>query len=131
MCHLVLLMPLMALPVFWFMPLSYAAPTYGAVVLISVSLYWPIIRAMRKQPSTGAEGMFGVKAEVVSRLSPTDHAQYLVRSRGELWSANSAEALQPGEVVSVTSVDGIRLVVRRELNARIEAKGETNERYCH
>lgn len=69
---------------------------------------------MIKRPETGAESLVGVEAEVVSRLRPVDHAQYLVRSCGELWSADSAEALQPGEVVKVAALDGIKLVVRRK-----------------
>lgn len=71
-----------------------------------------------------AESLVGAKAEVISRLGLADHAQYLVRSHGELWSANCPEVLQPGETVNVASVDGIKLLVTR-------TGVKSNERHCH
>jgi membrane protein implicated in regulation of membrane protease activity len=69
---------------------------------------------MRKQPNTGREGLIGTAGEVVSKLSAKDGAQYLVRSWGELWNANSPDALETGEIVTISDVEGIRLVVHRE-----------------
>lgn len=68
---------------------------------------------MKKRPKTGAESLIGAEAEVVSRLKPGDHAQYLVRSQGELWSAKSPNVLHPGETVSIGAIDGITLIVKR------------------
>ncbi len=113
MCHLILLMPVLALPIFWLMPLSRAMPIYIVIAVVSGLLYWLIVRSMRKRPETGGESLIGAEAEVVSRLSPGDHAQYLVRCRGELWTALCPDAVQPGDTVSISALDGIRLVVER------------------
>ncbi len=116
MCHLILLMPVIALPIFWLMPIGYAAPIYVLISLASGFFYWLITRAMRQPVRDGFRSLIGTEVEVVSKLDPLDHAQYLVRSGGELWGARSGEVLHPGENVSVTAVDGIRLVVARRSN---------------
>src|SRR4030067_186366 len=113
MCHLILLMRVIALPVFWLMPVGYAAPTYAVISLVSGFLYWLITRAMRQPVRDGFQSLVGTEVEVVSRLGTSDYAQYLVRAGGELWGARSGEVLQPGENVSVMALDGIRLVVAR------------------
>jgi membrane-bound serine protease (ClpP class) len=134
MCHLILLMPVLTLPIFWLMPLSLAIPIYTIISLITAMFYWLIAKSMRKQPETGSEGLIGATGEVVSKLGPENHAKYLVRSQGELWSANSPDLLRTGETVSISAVEGIRLMVRRnsthsELSQ--ESVGKANERYCH
>ena len=113
MCHLILLMPLLALPILWFMPLNFAVPIYAVIVLISGLSYRLIRKSMKKRPETGAESLIGAEAKVVSRLKPRDHAQYLVRSQGELWSAKSPNVLHPGETVNIGAIDGITLTVKR------------------
>lgn len=136
MCHLILLMPVLALPIFWLMPLSFAIPIYMLIVLISGLLYWLIAKAMGKQPETGAESLIGAKAEVVSRLRPGDHAQYLVRSQGELWSGYSTDTLDIGEWVNIVALKGIGVVVERVENgpSHVETKlvgAQDNRRHCH
>lgn len=133
MCHLILLMPVLALPIFWLMQLNMAIPIYLVILLISGLFYRLIVKSMRKQPQTGSESLIGTVAEVVSKLGPADHAQYLVRSRGELWSANSNDALRNGETVSIVAMEGIRLVVRRNSHpARQTEDGRgLSARHCH
>lgn len=124
MCHWILLLPLITLPVFWLMPPEWAIPIYLIIALASGFIYWLIVKSMRKRPETGAESLVGAKAEVVSILRPVDHAQYLVRLYGELWSASCSEILKPGETVNVASVEGIKLLVTR-------TGVKSNERHCH
>lgn len=134
MCHLILLMPVLALPIFWLMPLNLAIPIYVTIGLITGFLYWLIAESIGKQPETGSESLIGAAGEVVSKLGPGDHAKYLVRSQGELWSANSTDLLQTGETVIIANVDGIRLVVRRNGNPFASTKDtvrKANERHCH
>lgn len=111
MCHLLLLMPIIGLPIFWLVPLNFAIPIYAVIVLISGLLYWLIVRSMRRTPLIGVESLVGARAEVVSRLPEGQGAQYLVRSQGELWSARSNDALQPGDTVNIVAMRGISLVV--------------------
>ena len=116
MCHLILLMPILGLPLFWFLPLDYALPSYAAIVLISALLYWLIMRAMRKPLQDGFQSLIGTEAEVVSKRAPDHSAQYQVRSQGELWTAYSADVLEIGEWVNIVAVKGIGVVVKRAEN---------------
>jgi membrane protein implicated in regulation of membrane protease activity len=134
MCHLILLMPVLALPIFWLLPPGLSIPAYAIIVAVTALLYRLIARSMGRQPETGKEGLIGVAGEVVSRLGPANHAHYLVRSQGELWSASSPDVPQTGERVNVAAVDGIRLVVRpngRHVTLAEEAVKKSNERHCH
>ncbi len=116
MCHLILLMPVLGLPIFWLAPLSFAIPSYLAIVLISVFLYWLITKAMRKPIQDGFQSLIGTRAEVVSRMAPGHSAQYLIRSQGELWSAYSTDVLKISEWVNIVAVKGIGVVVERANN---------------
>ena len=116
MCHLLLLMPVLGLPVFWLTPLSFAVPFYIVIISVSGLLYWLIAKSIRQPLQDGFHSLIGTQAEVVSKLSPGHHAQYLVRAEGELWSAHCADVLQPGETVNIAAVNGIRLVVEHGNN---------------
>jgi membrane-bound serine protease (ClpP class) len=141
MCHLILFMPALALPIFWIAPLNISIPIYMVIALTSAVLYWLIANSMRKTPIIGAESLPGTAAEVVSKLAPGHIAQYLVRSQGELWSARCPDHLEPGENVQIAAVNGINLLVERGNNgshpdqlsdveaARVGAK--VNRRHCH
>ena len=134
MCHLVLLIPALALPIFWLMPLSSAVPIYVVIVLISAFLYWLMMRAMREPIQDGFQSLIGTQAEVVSRLSPEGYTKYMVRAGGELWSARCSDVLEPGETVTIAAVNGISLVVERRNNDSIaieQAGVRTNEWHCH
>lgn len=111
MCHLILLMPLLGIPIFWLAPLSIATPSYLIIVLISVLFYWLIVKSMRQPIQDGFHSLIGTEAEVVSRLASGHSAQYLIRSQGELWSAYAKDTLQPGETVNIVAVRGIGVVV--------------------
>jgi len=117
MCHVILFLPVLALPIFWLVPLEVAVPVYLLITLFAIALYWLVARSMGRRPGAGRESLIGEEAKVVSTLSPGDHAQYLVRAQGELWSADSPDVLKIGELVNVTAVDGIRLLVRRNGNS--------------
>ena len=63
MCHLVLLLPVFALPVFWLLPPAVATVLYAAVAAISLVLYLYTFKAMRKPRLNGAEAMIVVQQE--------------------------------------------------------------------
>ena len=118
MCHLILLMPVIGLSIFWLAPLSFALPGYLAIVLISVFLYRLVMRAMMKPVQDGFQSLIGTRAEVVSRAMTDNSAKYIVRSHGELWSAYTKDSFQPGEKVKIVAVRGVGVVVERENNSR-------------
>jgi membrane protein implicated in regulation of membrane protease activity len=86
-------------------------------------MYWAIIRAIKKIPTTGASGLVGTRARVVSELSSSEETRYLVEANGELWSANSPDILKPGEIVSITGVEGIKLLVSHFGSRQISPSG--------
>ena len=122
--HLILLLPLFGVVVFWLMPLKIAVPSYAGILLVSGLMYWAILRAMKKIPTTGVSGLVGAKARVVSELHSSNEAQYLVETDGELWSANSPDILKPGDDVKITGVEGIKLTVSRFNSQQASPSGE-------
>ena len=113
MWHLIIMLPIVGIIVFFLLPLSAAIPVYLVILLASGLAYWSVVRAMRRRPKTGQEGLMGATARVVSRVQPGGNAQYLVRTQGELWGADSPDALEEGELVIVTGMDGLKLHVQR------------------
>ena len=66
MCHVLLGLPLLALPVFWIWSLSVAAPVYGVVAVASLALYAYALKAMRMPRLNGAEAMVGASGTVAA-----------------------------------------------------------------
>ncbi len=68
---------------------------------------------MRRPVQDGFQSLIGTETEVVSRLTSEGSTRYLVRAKGEgeLWSANSTDALEIGEWVNIVAIKGIGLVV--------------------
>jgi membrane protein implicated in regulation of membrane protease activity len=112
-------MPVLGLPLFWLLPLGYALPINIVLVLISVFLYFLIVRAMKEPIQDGFQSLIGIEAEVVSKQVPDNPARYLVRAKGEgeLWSGYSRDALDIGEWVNIVAVKGIGVVVERMGNS--------------
>jgi membrane protein implicated in regulation of membrane protease activity len=110
--HLILVLPLFGIVVFWILPFGTALPIYLFILLISGLMYWFIVRAMLRRPTTGGEGLVGSIARVTAVARQGDEGQYLVKIEGEIWSANSSEKLTTGENVKVNSIDGLILNVQ-------------------
>ena len=90
------------LPPGWGLALVVAA----MVIEVAEVGFW--IRFLRRyRVTTGAEGLVGVKAEVIEACEPTGR----VRLRGEIWHARCPGGAQVGELVCVTGVDGLTLEV--------------------
>ncbi|MFQ5674545.1 MAG: NfeD family protein [bacterium] len=90
---------------------SYLTFTLGAAVvfLFNIGLALAAFRIMRRQPTTGQEGMIG-QVGVVLKKEPNT---YLVRVRGEIWKSESAAQLRIGEKVVVENIDGLNLTIRK------------------
>ena len=114
MCHLILMLPLLALPVFWLLPLSVATPVYLVIAATSGVIYWLIVRAMARRPAVGVETMIGAQAKVISVTGSEPHSRYIVRTHGELWTARSQSNLVAGENVTITALNGMTLDIKRQ-----------------
>jgi membrane-bound serine protease (ClpP class) len=70
-----------------------------------------VVRAQRRQPAVGAEGMVGEIGEVRRACDASGRIKVFVH--GEYWDASAEEVLEVGESVEVVSIDGMRMRVRR------------------
>ncbi|MEJ2695749.1 MAG: NfeD family protein [Candidatus Sulfobium sp.] len=111
---LLMFLPLLALPIFWLLPLAEALPIYLCLVALSAAMMWVMRKTMKMPSRTGAEYLVGREAKVVSRSGPGYGTQYQVRVDGELWSARSSDALAPGDSVTVAEIKSNVLIVERK-----------------
>lgn len=115
MCHLILMLPVAALPVFWFLPLAVAAPVYGAASALAGVVYYFTWKTGRRPVVIGRERLLGMTARVLA-TEPTLRVQL----EGESWKARSPDALAKGDPVRVDRIDGLTLRVR---NAKPDSTG--------
>lgn len=89
--------------------------TTSAIFLFIIGM---AVRAQRKQPSTGREGLIGKSGRVRKALvpAPSGPVRFIgsVLVHGELWRAEASEAFERDEEVVVTGVDGFTLHVARK-----------------
>jgi len=110
MCHLILLLPIIALPVFWLMPAGEATVAYAAVLALSVGIYWFVLQAMRAPAVTGVEAML----HRIGTVRSVDGRKASVSVASELWSAETEPgALSVGDPVEVVGSAGLVLTVRK------------------
>mgnify|MGYP001564971914 CR=1 FL=1 len=109
MCHILFLLPFIALLLFFLLPPVQATFISVPLFLVFLWLAWVTWKDMRRPVATGIEGLMGGKAQVVSRTK--DGAKVLLR--GELWDTMCSDELSVGETVQVTGLEGMKLVVAR------------------
>ncbi|TAK32730.1 MAG: nodulation protein NfeD [Chloroflexota bacterium] len=99
--------------------MSISRPLIAGVVL-AVALFFTLVvgaavRALRKKPASGQEGLIGQIGVARSLLNPEGY----VFIQGARWDAVALEGeIQTGEEVIVTGVEGLRLYVMRYLEGR-------------
>ncbi|MBI2217696.1 MAG: NfeD family protein [Candidatus Rokubacteria bacterium] len=108
-CHLVFALPLLALPVFWVLPLPQALAVYVPVSALALGTGVVAVRALVAPATTGPEAMRGRRA----RVATTDGRRHVVKVDDELWTASCRDALGPGDRVVIVDVEGLTLRVRR------------------
>ena len=80
----------------------------GTIAVVFIFVVTVIIRAQRRPVNTGREGLIGQTAVVRAALDPRG----TVFVEGEIWNAwMEGGKADPGEEVTVTGVDGLRLKV--------------------
>jgi membrane-bound serine protease (ClpP class) len=86
----------------------------GALAAIILVVGTLVVRAQAARPALGTEAMVGEVGVARGRLAPAG----TVLVHGEYWRAESDEAVDDGEPVQVTAVQGLSLRVRRAPTAR-------------
>jgi len=113
MCHLLLLLPILALPVFWLFPLSDAGPLYAVVVAVSVFVYLFVWTAWRTPLANGTQNLIGETGRVVRVGS----RNVTLQLGGELWTADvEGVPLSVGERAKVVAINGVRLTARSAIH---------------
>lgn len=107
MCHLILLLPVVSLPVFWLLPPAQSIPLYAGVLGLSLWVYGYLLKAMHRPVQTGAEALVGREGVVVER----DGGKILVRVASETWVGHSRHPVAVGDRVRVVARDGLHLVL--------------------
>lgn len=110
MCHLLLLLPVLALPLFWVLPLGIALPLYAAAAGISLAVYAVALKAWKTPVVNGTQVLLGVTGHVV-RVGERDVTLWV---GSELWSADvDGEPLALGDEAVVVAFDRLRLTARK------------------
>ena len=109
MCHLILLLPVFALPIFWFFPLSTALPIYLIITGITAFLYFLIYKAMMMKPRIGKEAMLGQTVDVIKDIAPEGKIKYFA----EIWNAmTDGKNFSAGEKVVIYGFWGMNVLVK-------------------
>jgi len=126
MCHLILLLPVIALPVFWLLTLDIALPLYVCVLALSAFLYIMVMKVMRSPAITGKKGLLLAHGDV-RRVDGHAATAWI---NGELWSA-VRDDLRPGDTVKVVSIDGLVLNVCKITPSDIWSEDADETYSCH
>ena len=110
MCHLILALPFVALPVLWLLPLGEGVTVYVVVLAMTAAVYWLAVKAMRAPLQIGRETLLDAVG-TVRAVNGRDGAVWVA---SELWSADFGDdSPAVGDAVSVIGIDGLRLIVRK------------------
>jgi membrane-bound ClpP family serine protease len=119
MCHIILLLPIFALPVFYFLPLGTALPLYFGVLLFTWLVYSKIIGAMKAKVKTGKEGLLGEEALVIEDINPDGKVMVL----SEIWVARgNGKKFLKGQKVAIAGFDGLTAIVRDPLEQELKPR---------
>ena len=88
----------------------------GGTALFFLFIMSKAVRAQKKKPITGRQGLIGQMGKVRDTFTLAENSDYYhgyVFVNGELWQARSVEPLQFGDNIVVDSVDELRLDVHK------------------
>lgn len=89
-------------------------PIVLALSVIVIFLVRLAVASQKRRPVTGTVGMIDEVGRALTGIPADGTGQVSVH--GEIWRATSNEPIDEGEAVSVTSVDGLTLLVRKVRN---------------
>ena len=84
-------------------------PVLASVALFLSGVTYLAVKAVRRRPTTGPEGLVGEKGRAITPVGPRGGQVFV---HGEIWQAESEEEIPAGEEVVVEAVSGFKLKVR-------------------
>ena len=126
MCHLILMMPLLGIGLFYVLPMAWALPLYGVVLVVSATLYGLIYRTHRQPVTTGKESMLGREVKAAESFQ----VQGRVRYQSVLWKARSTEPLAEGDHATIVGMHGMTLLVQQARSGKAGAKSCSCKTIC-
>jgi len=87
--------------------LSTILPTAVFLFLFMLFVVKVVVKSQKKKPSTGREGMIGIKGEALEDID----GRGTVMVHGEIWSVRSEDKIKKGETVVVADQEGNLLTV--------------------
>ena len=94
------------------LPFGWGIAVVAAAAALEVAeIFFWVWLSNRYRIQVGAETLVGAPAVVVTPCRPSGQ----VRVQGELWQARCRQGADPGETVRVIELDGLTLVVEREV----------------
>ena len=109
-----MLLPLLAIPVFFFLTFGHAIAIYLVSLVASGLTFWLMRRTHRMPVVTGVESLLNKDAEIVSKSGTGAAAIYCAQTRGELWTARSNDDLKVGDSVTIVAVERNALKVKHK-----------------
>ena len=103
-----------------FMDFEMTGPIIIAIVFaiaFIIFVIYAIVKGQRRKLSAGIEDMIGKEAVVQTALNPRG----TVLAEGELWTAIAEDSkIEPGEEVTITKVEGLKLWVTKKSKEKEE-----------
>jgi membrane-bound serine protease (ClpP class) len=123
--HLSLVLILVVLGLFLFLPWWVALPLSVPILALYVTAFVKGKRAQRLPPTTGEEAMIGAQAVVTNAGLEELEVQY----RGELWRAVASAPVERGQRVVIQGMEGLTLrVAPLSPPVREPVKGRAHQR---
>jgi membrane-bound serine protease (ClpP class) len=92
--------------------LRFVLPIVLGLAGIAIFLVRLAVASQRRATVTGSAGMIGESGRALTRIEPGGVGQ--VSTHGEIWKAVAEDQIDQGDPISVTSVDGLTLKVRKQ-----------------
>jgi len=107
---IIMVSPLAALLLFYYLPFQTALLIYIAILIVAAFCYYVMFKSMRAKVETGLEAMMGGEALVIEDIDPEGK----VRFRDEIWTATvRGKKIATGERVRILDAEGLVLIVER------------------
>jgi len=91
------------------LPLATLLPAAVVMAAATILLVRMVVAAQRRRATTGEAGIVGMTGLAETEIAPEGWA----RVQGERWRAVAEERVAPGERITVTSIDGLTVKVRK------------------